>query len=117
MMQVQIDAIKRIRDDTGKGSEPRREFMRPFIADIICKFCEQSPEFAQKVLDDKNGLTGCLASLKFQQHYLSDLDAYTQAARYFFPEAIVECTMTIRSPKKQTSAKILDLDLTDLLGV
>ena len=116
MTVMQNDAIRKITEQKGmKITEPRRQFMVTYIADAICGFIEQSPEFAAAVMAEGKDLIGCVNSLNIQNpNYLSDADAYAAAARYFFPDAVVECKLTIRSIKKQTS-KILDINLEDFL--
>lgn len=118
MMPIQEEAIRKIREERTDLKSDRLTFMRSYIADTVCSFCEQSVVFAEAVMDEKKTLAGCLKSLGIEkEHYLSDFEVYSRAARYFFPDAIVEWTMKLRPPKNQTSGKILDLSFEDLIGL
>lgn len=123
MTRVQIDAARKLKEvkleDTKLGDMQR--YLAPYVADTCARFCEQSEDFATAVMAEGKSLVGCLQALKLPGRgmgYCSDFDVYRMAAQYFFPEADVEWSMKISMPaKNQTSAKILNLRLEDLLGM
>lgn len=120
MTQIQIDAVKKLKEENVKQLRNKRDFIVPFLRTALSSFAEQSEEFASAVMAESKSLEGCVNALKVPQGdrvSLSDFDVYRMAAQYFFPEADVEWSMKISMPaKNQTSAKILDLRLEDLLG-
>ena len=121
MTEKQIEAVKKLREeDTKKVSNEMQKYLLPYIADTCARFCEQSEDFAEAVLQKDKSLVGCLASLKLPGRgmgYCSDFEVYRMAAQYFFPTADVEWSMKVSLPSKsQTSAKILDLKFEDLFN-
>ena len=116
MNEVQINAVRKLREDNGKPKTREGEYLKPFVRDTLCSFCEQSAVFASAVMADGKSLTGCLDSFKVEGQNLSDIEVYRMAAQYFFPDAVIEHRMEIKLPNSQTSAKILDLRFEDLFG-
>ncbi len=123
MKQIQIDAARKLREDKLEGAKlgDMQRYLAPYVGDVCARFCEQSEDFATAVMAEGKSLAGCLQALKLPGRgmgYCSDFDVYRMAAQYFFPEADVEWSMKISMPaKNQTSAKILNLRLEDLLGM
>ena len=121
MTQVQMDAVRKLKEENVKQLRNKRDFIVPFLRTALSGFAEQSGDFAAAVMAADKSLEGCVNSLKVPQGdrvSLSDFDVYRMAAQYFFPEADVEWSMKISMPaKNQTSAKILNLRLEDLLGL
>ena len=116
MNEVQINAVRKLREDNGKPKTREGEYLKPFVCTALCSFCEQSAVFASAVMADGKSLTGCLDSFKVEGQALSDIEVYRMAAQYFFPDAVIEHRMEIKLPNSQTSAKILDLRFEDLFG-
>jgi len=59
-------------------------------AEILRTFCEQEPEFAQAVEQSGKTYQQCLdAVAKGVGRSLSDMEAYTRAAQFYFPGAKV----------------------------
>ena len=121
MTQVQIDAVRKLKEENVKQLRNKRDFIVPFLRSALSNFAEQSEEFAAAVMAADKSLEGCVNALNVptgDRVSLSDFDVYRMAAQYFFPEADVEWSMKISMPaKNQTSAKILNLRLEDLLGL
>lgn len=119
MTQVQIDAIRKLKEENVKQLRNKRDFIVPFLRTALSSFAEQSEEFAAAVMAADKSLEGCVNALKVPQGErvsLSDLDVYRMAVQYFFPEADVEYSMKISMPaKKQTTAKVLTLTMEQLL--
>lgn len=116
MNEVQINAVRKLREDAGKPKTREGEYLKPFVRDTLCSFCEQSSAFASAVMAEDKTLTGCLDTFKVERQNLSDIEVYRMAAQYFFPDAVIEHRMEIKLPNSQTSAKILDLRFEDLFG-
>ncbi len=123
MTQVQIDAVRKLREDKLESAklDNMQRYLAPYVSNTCARFCEQSEDFATAVMAEGKSLAGCLKALKLPGAglgYCSDFDVYRMSAQYFFPEADVEWSMKISMPaKNQTSAKILNLRLEDLLGM
>jgi hypothetical protein len=82
----------------------------------LISFCEQDAEFAQAVAQSEKTFEDCLKEIaKGVGRAISDIEVYKRAARFWFPGAEVDFTMTIRvnpydSPVKSKSAISLSLD-------
>ena len=115
MTQTQTDAVRKLREDSFTPKDRQKKFLKPYIVDQLCAFCEQSPEFSKAVLEKHKTLSGCLDSLKITERYHSDLEVYKKAVQYFFPDAVIENKMEIRTAKKQTSgnSKVLSMRFED----
>ena len=89
-------AVKKLEDQykSLKTNDKYINAVKLEVTDALKKFCEQSPEFAQAVIQ---GGTLCLkASVKRQKgNKLSDLAAYADAARFFFPGCALKCEFTL----------------------
>ena len=66
------------------------------VTDALKRFCEQSPEFAQAVMQGGK-LEDCLKAAIRQKkgNKLSDLAAYADAARFYFPGCALKCEFTL----------------------
>ena len=121
MTQVQIDAVRKLKEENVKQLRNKRDFIVPFLRTALSSFAEQSEDFAAAVMAADKSLEGCVNALKVPQGdrvSLSDFDVYRMAAQYFFPEADVEYSMKISMPaKKQTPAKVLTLTMEQLLNL
>lgn len=121
MTQVQIDAVRKLKEENVKQLRNKRDFIVPFLRTALSSFAEQSEDFAAAVMAADKSLEGCVNALKVPQGdrvSLSDFDVYRMAAQYFFPEADVEYSMKISMPaKNQTSAKVLTLTMEQLLNL
>lgn len=94
-------------------------------------FCEQSEEFAQAVVQGGNFGDCMKAVAKGVGQFISDIEVYRKAAKFYFATATVELKMTINTegntnpeseletvPSEQTSAgnkSAIELSLDDLL--
>ena len=66
MNEVQINAVRKLREDSGKPKTREGEYLKPFVCTALCSFCEQSAVFASAVMADGKSLTGCLDSFKVE---------------------------------------------------
>ena len=132
MTQVQTDAIKRLQDKKQRDGAKSRHAAAVYdaVRDALIGFCEQQQEFADAILQGKSLGECCEEIMKGCGSSISDLDVYAKAVEFYFPGAKIEMKMTVymsefereerqdaEAPKKQTSAKILDLKFEDLFGL
>lgn len=69
-------------------------------AAALCSFCEQSEEFSRAVIDSDKSYDECLkTSCKGIGVAISDLDMFTRAAQFYFPDVRISYTMTLRMSK------------------
>lgn len=120
MTQVQIDAVRKLRECDIKPLRDMQAYLAPHVANALVSFCEQSSEFAEAVMAKGADLCGCVRSMKLPGRglgYLSDFEVYRMAVQYFFDGADVEWSMKVSLPKSQSSAKtgVLDIKLEDFL--
>lgn len=84
--------------ETCKKSTNKDKYARVLcapVADALIAFCRQDGEFAQAVAQTKD-FDKCLAAVsKGVGDCLSDLDAYSRAAAFYFPGAKVSFQMTL----------------------
>ena len=115
MTEVQRAAADKINAVKYKSKDANREFVFPYVRDILIFFINESEAFAEAVNIKDKSLEGCIDSLKLVGKRASDLDVYKECVSYFLPDAVVEYTMSIRVPSKDKKAKILDFRLEDFL--
>ena len=115
MNEAQRLALDKINGAKYKSKDANKEFVFPYVRDILVFFVNESPAFAEAVNAQDKTLDGCIDSLKLVGKRTSDLDVYKECVAYFLPEAVVEYKMTIRIPSKEKKAKILDFRLEDFL--
>lgn len=103
------------------GGDRYANVLRVPVADALISFCEQDGEFAQAVAQTKD-FDKCLAAVsKGAGGCLSDLEAYSRAASFYFPGAKVNFQMTIdligdvAKPEEKENPKRLALSLEDIL--
>ena len=115
MTKAQEAAVSKINGVNYKSSDRNKEFIFPYVRDILLYFVNESSTFAEAVCDDKKSLSACIDSMKLVGKRASDLDVYKECVAYFLPGAIVEFKLTIRVPSEEKKAKILDFRLEDFL--
>ena len=130
MTQVQIDAVKKLKEAAQRKGAKTQYAMAVFdsVRDTLAAFCEQNAEFADAILQQEKTLGECCNEIMQKcGKAISDIEVYARAVNFYFPGAKVEMKMTVYmsefereaagNKKSQTSAKILDLKLEDLLGL
>ena len=115
MTDLQQKAIDKINGEKFAFSDQNKQFVSPYVRDILIYFVNESPAFAEAVLDENKSLKSCIDSLKLVGKRVSDLDVYKECTEYFYPGAIVECKLTIKIPNETKKAKILEFRLEDFL--
>ena len=115
MTSAQQAAIDKLNAESYKSVNRDREFVFPFVKDILIFFVTESEQFAEFVNANEKTLKSCVDSLTLVGKRTSDLDLYKESVRYFCPGAVVECKMTVRVPNEVRRAKILEFRLEDFL--
>lgn len=127
MKQVQVKAVEKLQDAKQKEGANGRYATAVYesVRDALIGFCEQNEEFADAILQQDKTLGECCGTIMQNcGQSISDVEVYARAVNFYFPGAKVEMKMTVYmsefekedAAKSQTSAKILDLKLEDLLG-
>lgn len=114
--------------ETSKPTGKHESVMAEYVKNVLIEFAKQSEEFAHAIIES-GSFEGCLHEVaKGIGNYISDLDAYKRAVKYYFPTATIECTMRINTEgnitgaeaseeKEPEKASAINLSLDDLLGV
>lgn len=113
---------------SGKIKGQVQQAIAPATAAALTSFCEQEPEFEQAIEQSGKNFQDCLDNVaKGVGKSISDLDAFSKAAKFYFSTATVSfvmninlsgdsstppITMTKNEPKKDTLSVSLD-DLLD----
>lgn len=67
------------------------------VATMLTHFCEENATFAELIYKTKRTISDCCtAILKGCGDYISDIDVYRGAVRYYFPNADIEFFMEVR---------------------
>ena len=87
------------------------------VQNAIVAFCEQCPEFERAVYDGGKSFKDCLEHVVAGSgSCLSDIAAYRRAAQFYFPTAVVDFQMVIRSSEHDDlPAGEMLVDLNDFL--
>lgn len=89
----------------------------PSVIDVLNKFSEQEPEFAQAIVQsDKTIIDCCQHILKGVGSSISDIEVYRRAVDFYFPGADVVFEMKINlTASVETAEKTLVIDITDFM--
>ncbi|OUN05521.1 hypothetical protein B5G43_12610 [Flavonifractor sp. An92] len=106
-------AEARLKDEYGKVKGQKEGVMKSAVRDALLEFCRQNEEFAQAVAQGGSFPDCMTAVAKGVGSSLSDLEAYRQAAAFYFDGAKVHFTMTIQlepaEPEPERTGILLDL--------
>ena len=113
------DAVVKLRAEEKTGVYDKyAEIMKGPVLEQLIKFCEQSGEFAEAVLQG-GPFSDCMKAVaKNCGKALSDLEAYKRAAEFYFKGADVQMQLTVRlagDPEKAAEIKPIILNLEDFL--
>ena len=131
MTQVQIDAVRKLRDEKQKAGAKSQKAKAVYshVCEALCGFCEQNEEFADAILQNDKTLGACCEKIMEKcGNAISDIEVYARAVEFYFPGAVIEMKMTVymskferdesvKPEKSQSTAKVLDLRLEDLLDL
>ena len=71
----------------------------PFVADTLVVFVEENTEFATAIANSEKTLNECCIEItKGAQQYLSDLEVYKRAVKFYLPDADLKCEMRVVLP-------------------
>lgn len=113
-------------DAKGGSFDKYGSAMKKAVGEKLLDFCRQDGEFAQAVAQG-GSFADCMKAVagKVKGNCISDLDAYQAAVSFYFPTAVIRCTMTIDptgtvdepAPEEKTEGKPggIRLSLTDFL--
>ena len=73
----------------------KEKAMAPAVHAQILDFCRQDEEFAQAVVQGGSFADCMKAVAKGVGNYISDIDAFKKAVRFYFPGAEIQLQMTI----------------------
>ena len=77
---------------------PKAKAVQESVQNAIVAFCEQCPEFERAVYDSGKSFKDCLEYVVSScGSSISDIDAYRRAAQFYFPTAVVDFQMVVRS--------------------
>ena len=113
-------ALKKL--DAGAASGQKERVMAGAVAKVLQDFCRQDAEFAQAVAQG-GSFADCMHDVvKGVWGFISDIDAYKKAVRFYFPGADISVQMRIdligdaaqkpmeRVEEKKTDGIILNLE-------
>ena len=106
-------AEARLKSEYGRVKGEKESAMKPAVRDALLDFCRQNEEFAQAVAQG-GSFPDCMAAVaKGVGSSLSDLEAYSRAAAFYFDGAKVRFTMSIQlepaEPEPEQTGILLDL--------
>lgn len=113
-------AVRKLREEKGKGGfDKYGSAMKDDVLGALEDFVGQDEEFARAVLDG-GSLQECMKAVGkcVKGNAISDLDAYTAAAGFYFPGAKIRVTMRIDligDAAKNDEGGIV-IDLADFFG-
>lgn len=109
-------AIEKLNEESEKVSGQKEEVVSAYVLDVLKKFCEQEPEFAQAIVQTDKTFADCLTEiLKGTENCISDLKVCEKAAQFYFPGAKVNFKMTIDLVGEAEQKRGLILDLADFV--
>ena len=113
-----MDAEKKLEEGKKAKLDRYGEAMKKAVADALLSFARQDEEFAQAIAQGGE-FSDCMKAVAgaVKGNSISDLDAYTEAVRFYFPGAGIRWQMTIdlcasvREGETETAApKVLSLE-------
>ena len=90
------EAEKKLEEGKRAKLDRYGEAMKKAVGDALLSFARQDEEFAQAVCQGGD-FSDCMAAVSkaVKGGSISDLDAYTEAVRFYFPGAGIKWSMTI----------------------
>ena len=99
MRDIAKEKIKKERTEI-KGDR-YAQAVAPFVADTLTVFFEENEEFAEVVANSEKTLSECCTEItKGAGQYLSDLEVYKRAVKFYLPDADLQCEMKVVLPGK-----------------
>lgn len=109
-------AIEKLQEESKNVSGKKESAVSSYVLDVLTKFCEQEPEFAQAVVETDKTFDSCLSKiLKDSGDSISDLKVCEKAAQFYFPGSKVNFQMTIDLIGDANKKAGIILDLADFV--
>lgn len=120
MTQIIQQAMEKLYLELKEGKYDRYGMaMKDAVYNALLDFCQQDEEFAQAVVQG-GSFTDCMKAVgkKVTGGVISDMEAFGEAVRFYFPGAGINVTMTIDlcasvrkepAPAPKTEGVVLDL--------
>lgn len=97
MQDIAKEKIKKERVDIKGGKYA--EAVAPFVADTLLVFIEENAEFATAIANSEKTLSECCTEItKDAEQYLSDIEVYKRAVKFYLPDADIKCEMRVVLP-------------------
>ena len=119
MMGYLMDAEKKLEEGKKAKLDRYGEAMKKAVADALLSFARQDEEFAQAIAQGGE-FSDCMKAVAgaVKGNSISDIDAYTEAVRLYFPGAGIRWKMEIdlrasvrdEADDAPAAAKVLDLE-------
>ena len=92
-------ALEKInRERTNITGDRYAQAVAPFVADTLRVFINDNEEFAEAVAKNEKTLNDCCTEItKDTRDFLSDLEVYKRAVKFYLPDADVKCEMSVVS--------------------
>jgi hypothetical protein len=85
----------------------------PFVADTLLVFVDENEEFASAVANCEKTFDECCKEItKETEEYLSDMEVYKRAVKFYLPDADIKCEMRVVLPAEE---KTFNLSLESFL--
>ena len=110
-------AEKRLDDESKNGKfDKYGNAMKSAVKDALKEFARQDDEFAQAIAQG-GSFTDCMAAVakRIKSGSISDLDAYSAAAEFYFPGSKVKFQMRIELSEHEQKTDDLLIDLSAFL--
>lgn len=90
-------AVEKIKAEFGDFKGGTKETaVSSYVSTILQDFCKQDRRFAEVVYKFKRTLSDCCSEImKGVTSYISDIDVYRNAVKFYFPNSEIEMKMTI----------------------
>lgn len=115
-------AIDKLMDESEHIKGVKQDMLKIPVLNALCSFCEQEAEFAQAV-EQGGSFQECLDFIvKNCGKCISDMDAYSNAVKFYFPTAEIQFCMNIElNPQEQEKVQEIKMEhlglaLDDLLN-
>lgn len=118
MSEWRDKALKRLEKERKDGKFDRYgAAMKTAVKDALCEFARQDDEFAQAIAQG-GSFADCMTAVgkKVKGNSISDLDAYSAAAEFYFPGSKIRFEMHIElcehdAEDKSSSDLLIDLSV------
>lgn len=94
MKDKALEKIKKERTEIKGGRHASA--VAPFVADTLIVFINDNDEFAAAVANSEKSLNDCCSEItKDTKDFVSDLEVYKRAVKFYLPDADIKCEMSV----------------------